>query len=199
MPVWAHRTGVEYCLFGTRQSRASLQINDLGSTLSFYYNRSFRSHGARVQGDPDIRIRMGKQDVTNLGRRTYRRHDYQERMAVVRLHEKGLGSKQIARAMNLDDSMVRLWLRKYRVHGEQGMHPYWREAGAVPSRQSPAQTKEEVPRFRAAMVSYATSLEPVASIARRHGVEYHSFKYYVERYHPELVAKRKQLNVCVSE
>ena len=39
----------------------------------------------------------------------------------------------------------------------------------------------------------STTLEPVASITRRFDLDYHSFKYHVERYYPELVAQRTAL------
>lgn len=47
--------------------------------------------------------------------------------------------------------------------------------------------------FALAFKAYATTLEPVASIARRFQFDYHSFKYHIERYHPELVARRALL------
>ena len=47
--------------------------------------------------------------------------------------------------------------------------------------------------FSVAFEAYGTTLEPVASIARRFNFDYQSFKYHVEQFHPELVESRLAL------
>ena len=51
--------------------------------------------------------------------------------------------------------------------------------------------------FRDAYEAYATSRETIASITRRFGLDYQSFKYHVERHHPDLVERRKRLKLSV--
>lgn len=128
--------------------------------------------------------------------RTYRQHPFSERLKVVELYERGYGSKWIGRTMGLDDSLVRGWLRKYRARGLGALRPYSRstENGHVGERTG--RSKNEL-LFYPAYEVYSSSLEPVASIARRYQFDYHSFKYHVERYHPELVAKRTRLKQLV--
>lgn len=125
-------------------------------------------------------------------KRAYTRHPFGERLRVVFLHESGLGSKRIARTVGLDDSMVRMWLRKYREGGLDALRDT-RVAAVpeVPLRQMQRARKDEL--FRGALEVYATTLEPVTSIARRFGVDYKKFKYHVERHHPELTARRNGL------
>ena len=119
-------------------------------------------------------------------------HDFQERKRVVELYQSGLGSKRIAQEMGLDDSMVRMWLRKYRAHGLESLQPYWREGREVHCLRL-SRREENERSFQPAFVAFSTTLEPVASITRRYGLDYQNFKYHVERYHPELVESRRQL------
>ena len=48
-----------------------------------------------------------------MQKKRYNAHSFQERMRVIDLYLQGNGCKKIARAMALDDSMVRAWIRKY--------------------------------------------------------------------------------------
>ncbi len=136
---------------------------------------------------------MVMEEKTRTGK-TYRRHSFSERERVIILHKQGVSTKVIARNMDLDDSMVRAWIRKYHRFGESALEPYWRSNGTKPL---PLVTRhsDKENRFRKAFQAYATSLEPVASIARRYMLDYHSFKYHVERYHPELIEARERLKV----
>lgn len=128
-------------------------------------------------------------------KRTYTSHPFQERMQVVELYLQGNGCKKIARMMNLDDSMVRSWIRKYKAYGPDALRPYWRGPKVDAFLQQNRRTENER-LFKDAYPVYATSLEPVASIARRFQIDYHSFKYHVQRYHPELVARRERLKAA---
>ena len=121
-------------------------------------------------------------------------HTFAERKRVVELYQTGLGSKRIARALDLDDSTVRQWLRKYRTHGLEALRPYWRETKQQNGLRA-ARREENERTFQPAFTAYATTLEPVASITRRYGIDYQSFVYHIRRYHPELVERRKQLSV----
>lgn len=131
-------------------------------------------------------------------RKKYRQHPFSERLKAVELYKKGYTSKRIGHLMDLDDSMVRRWVRKYRAKGVEALRPYSRstENGHVGERTG--RSKNEL-LFYPAYEVYSSSLEPVASIARRYQFDYLSFKYHVERYHPELVAKRTRLNQLVCE
>lgn len=122
----------------------------------------------------------------------YRTHPYSERRLVVLMYEQGLGSKRIAADLGIDDSMVRAWLRKYRKYGLESLQPYKRMEGETASYQHVRRAENEL-QFQEAYVAFSTSLEPVASITRRYRLDYHSFHYHVQRYHPELVEKRNRL------
>ncbi len=127
-----------------------------------------------------------------MQKKRYNAHSFQERMRVIDLYLQGNGCKKIARAMALDDSMVRAWIRKYKAFGADALRPYWRGPKVPPCMQRDRRSENEL-LFRQAYPVYASSLEPVASIARRFQIDYHSFKYHVQRYHPELVARRESL------
>ena len=127
-------------------------------------------------------------------------HSFAERKQVVELYESGYGSKRIARLMNLDDSTVRLWLRSYRASGLEALKPYWRPA--LPEKPKSVRDVRRVTNerlFSSAFEVYSTTLEPVASITRRYGLDYQSFIYHVKRYHPELVEKRDRLFMPMAE
>ena len=123
--------------------------------------------------------------------RIYRSHPFSERLEVVALYLKGYGSKRISKLMDIDDSLIRSWIRKYRAHGLESLRPYIRSNHERRPESRICNDNENL--FGPAMVTYASSLEPVASITRRYRLDYHSFKYHVERYHPELVASRNRL------
>ena len=134
-----------------------------------------------------------KETVMSARKRAYTQHTLSERAKVVALYRQGLKSKQIASQMGLDDSMVRAWIRKYLAYGDAALQPYWRTANHQPEKQVASSRSERDDLFALAFIDYASSLEPVASITRRFGLDYHAFKYHVERYHPELVARRNRL------
>lgn len=119
----------------------------------------------------------------------------QERLHVMELHLQGLGSKQISAQTGIDDSLIRLWLRKYRAGGQEALEPYRRRGGSDRSgsgvRASRRDKNESL--FEGAFSAYASTLEPVASIARRYRLDYHSFLYHVQRYHPEFKEQRERL------
>ena len=124
-------------------------------------------------------------------KRNYTRHPFAERKRVVDLYEQGLGCKRIARETGLDDSMVRQWLRRYRTSGLDGLQ-LQREVKERPTRrQKQRQVKDA--QFREAFAVYASTLEPVASITRRFRLDYKTFRYHVENFHPELVEARDSL------
>ena len=124
--------------------------------------------------------------------KTQTSHSFSERSRVVELYVKGFGSKRIAQELNLDDSTVRRWLRRYRTHGMESLRPYWREGR--PEQGLRVSRREENERtFQPAFTAYSTTLEPVASITRRYGLDYQSFVYHMKRYHPELGEQRKRL------
>ena len=123
--------------------------------------------------------------------RIYRSHPYSERVQVISLHTKGYGSKQISKMMNIDDSMIRSWIRKYHAKGIESLRPYVR--GECDKKPETRIREDNATRFDSALVAYASSLEPVASIARRYRFNYPAFKYHVERYYPEFVRQRERL------
>ena len=131
-------------------------------------------------------------------KRLYKRHTYAERLHAVELYHQGLSSTKVAAQLGLDPSMVRAWIRKYRAYGTESLCPYWRAGKssgpqAQESSFSPLWDNREK-LFGRAYQSYATTQHSVASIARHYGLDYHSFKYHVERYHPELVAARARIH-----
>ena len=127
---------------------------------------------------------MVMQQIQTSPQRVYRSHPYSERVRAVALYKEGFGSKRIGRIMEIDDSMVRSWIRKYRAGGIEALRPYVRES---------ARPVDEDALFESALRTFSTTLEPVASITRRYRLDYHSFKYRVERYHPDLVLQRESL------
>ena len=135
---------------------------------------------------------MQETDLGPVTRRRYTCHSFQERKRVVELHEGGLGSKRISQIMGIDDSLIRFWIRKYRALGEPALQPYWRGPGGKSSCPR-CWRKENEPLFNKACEVYAQTLDSMATITRRYGLDYHSFRYHITRYHPELVARRKLL------
>ena len=128
---------------------------------------------------------------TETGKRSYVRHSFAERERVVALYESGLGCKLIARETGLDDSMVRKWLRKYRACGLEGL----RLLRGTTSKESVRKRKraDMDQLFEEAYRVYSGTLEPTASIARRFRLDYRTFNYHVNHFHPELVAERLRL------
>lgn len=124
----------------------------------------------------------------------YTMHSADERRSVLELHGKGLGSKRIARLTGIDPSLIRRWLRDYRERGDDALVPYSRRDASAAGKPRTANAKENEERFRTAYPACATSLEPLASIARRFGLPYNRFRYHVARYHPEFVKKREILS-----
>lgn len=123
-------------------------------------------------------------------KRKYVLHPFSERKRVVELHEQGLSSRQIARATGVDASMVRNWVRRYRAHGLDALRPYYR----VGKEARPALHWEEKERmYSPAYEAFSTTLEPVASITRRYGLDYYGFTYHIRNYHPELIEQRSRL------
>ena len=119
----------------------------------------------------------------------------QERLHVMELHRQGLGSKRISERTGIDDSLIRLWLRKYRAGGQEALEPYRRSGGSAKSGSGVRVSRRDLDesRFEGAFSAYASTLEPVASIARRYRLDYHSFLYHVQRYHPEFKEQRERL------
>jgi len=140
-------------------------------------------------------VDMNTTETVETGRKTYQMHPYSERLAVVSLYEQGYGSKRIAKMMGIDDSLIRTWLRKYRAGGKQALEPYRRSQGSTRSATGvrACSREENETLFKRAYSAYASTLEPVASIARRYRLDYHSFLYHVQRYHPEFKEQRKCL------
>ena len=132
-------------------------------------------------------------------KRKYKSHPFSERKRVVELYESGLGCKRIARAMDLDASTVRMWLRRYRAKGLESLHPYdGRGADGHPPGVHTARGMANERLFSPAFSVYATTLEPVASITRRYGLDYNGFLYHVRRYHPELTEQRTRLQIGIA-
>ena len=123
-------------------------------------------------------------------KRKYVLHPFSERKRVVELHEQGLSSRQIARATGVDASMVRAWVRRYRAHGLDALRPYYH----VGKETRPALHWEEKERqYSPAYEAFSTTLETVASITRRYGLDYYGFTYHIRNYHPELKERRSRL------
>ena len=131
----------------------------------------------------------------------YKSHPFEERKRVVELYQTGLGCKRIAQITGLDSSMIRLWLRKYRAGGLDALRPYTRcqQGDEAQGLSRITVVGRDDARFRRACSAYVSSLEPVASIARRFQLDYHSFKYQLERYYPDLVVLRNQLRESIYE
>ena len=118
-------------------------------------------------------------------------YSFEERIHAIRMYEQGQASKRISEALGIDPSTIRRWWRRFRLYGEESLLPYWREKHR---KDFQAMNRAEVEnRFAKAYETYATSPEPITSIARRFSLDYHSFKYHVERYHPEYVERRRKL------
>ena len=122
--------------------------------------------------------------------RKNRPHPFSERKRAVELYEQGLSSRQISRTMGIDASMIRDWVRRYRAHGLEALRPYYR----IGQESRPALRWEEKERqYSPAYEAYSTTLEPVASITRRYGLDYYGFTYHIRNYHPELIEQRSRL------
>ena len=118
-------------------------------------------------------------------------YDYTVRSHIILLAGQGLTSYEISERTGVDSSVIRRWIRRYRAYGLHSLQPFWRPSRRVDLRAVVHADKDRL--YRAAYAAYVQSLEPVASITRRFNLDYHSFKYHVERYHPELVAARARI------
>ena len=125
-------------------------------------------------------------------KRAYNFHPFSEREKVVALYESGLGNERIAKLMGLDSSMVRQWLRRYRDAGLDALRLQRRVQKETLSRRETSRRQKDAQYYEAYRV-FSTTLEPLASITRRFQLDYKTFKYHVEHFHPELVAKRARL------
>lgn len=141
-----------------------------------------------------MKMETNSSETLTKSKKAYRPHPYSERLMVVSLYKQGWRSRRIALHLNLDDSMVRSWLRKYRSFGEESLRPYIRRETPVPGKQHMRRMENE-DQFQAAFLVFSSTLEPVASITRRYNLDYHSFKYHLKRYHPELIEKRESLRI----
>lgn len=140
-------------------------------------------------------MEKNRTETQSGSKKAYRPHPYSERLKAISMYEEGMGSKRIAAALGVDDSMVRSWLRKYRTHGLDALRPYARRNPKPVEGKQHVRRRENEDQFKDAYLVFSSTLEPVASITRRFNLDYHSFKYYVERYHPELVTQRESLRV----
>ncbi len=109
------------------------------------------------------------------------------------MFSQGLSSNEVAARMGLDGSTVRAWVRKSRKYGREALQPYWRASGCLFPRKKETLADAQEGRFLSACLAYASATASAASIARRHGLDYHSFLYKVRRYYPELVEARRML------
>ena len=127
-------------------------------------------------------------------KRRYTNHPFSERKLVVDLHEYGLGSKRIAHMMGIDDSMIRSWLRRYQKGGLESLQPY-RHVKKDPSSVRLKRRREKDEQYKDAFMAFTTTLEPVASIARRYNLDYRTFNYHLQRHRPDLMEKRERLKM----
>lgn len=113
-----------------------------------------------------------------------------KRREAVALYEQGHGAKYIGRALGIDRTTVRSWLRRYRMYGEAALQPNWRPSSGKP----PGGGVPE--RFAEALQLYAGSNLTRAEVCRRCGVDYHAFSYYLQRYHPQddIASRRAHYN-----
>lgn len=125
-------------------------------------------------------------------KRRYTNHPFAERKLVVDLHEYGLGSKRIAHLMGIDDSMIRAWLRRYQKGGLESLRPY-HSAQKAPSSIRLKRRSEKDEQYKDAFMAFTTTLEPVASIARRYRLNYRTFNYHLQRHRPDLIEERARL------
>jgi transposase len=120
-------------------------------------------------------------------------YDYAVRSRVIKMSKSGMSSNKISADTGIDATVIRRWIRRYREFGPLSLQPYWHSNNRKDSRTASRAKKDKL--FRDAYETYATTREPVASITRRFGLDYHSFKYHVERHHPELVKRRGQMKL----
>ena len=118
-------------------------------------------------------------------------YGYAVRSHIILLAGQGFTSYEISEQTGVDSSVIRRWLRRYRLYGHHSLQPFWRPVRRKDVRAEARADKDQL--YRKAYEAYVQSREPVASITRRFNLDYHAFKYYVERYHPELVAARARL------
>ena len=160
-----------------------------GSTLSFYNHPS----GVREQSADNAPYQKPMQPTLHPDqKRTWKRHPFTERIRAVELHKQGRGSKWIAAELGVDDSQVRSWIRKYKEHGVESLHPYSRPDNTSASKGLSLHGQKER-KFKEAYKAYAETRDTMASITRRYGLNYSSFRYHLLRYHPELQEKRQKL------
>ena len=160
-----------------------------GSTLSFYNHPS----GVRELAADNAPNEEPMQPTLHPDqKRTWKRHPFTERIRAVELYEQGLSSNWIAAQLGVDSSQVRSWIRKYKTYGIESLRPYIRGIGDSKDKTVFLNDDKEE-QFKEAYQMYATTQESISSIARRFGLNYGSFRYYLLRYHPELKERREAL------
>ena len=99
-------------------------------------------------------------------------YGYAVRMHVISLTSQGLTSYEISGRTGVDSSVIRRWIRRYRLYGHHSLQPYWR-----PDRRKDSRAERHADRdllYREAYDAYVASREPVASITRRFNLDYHA-------------------------
>lgn len=118
------------------------------------------------------------------------------RQQAVAMHEEGLGAKRIGKALGIDASVIKEWLRRYRRYGEASLQPWWRENMRSKREEavSPPRNIRVDPHetFREALQLYMDSDLKRSEVCRRCGVNYNLFSYYLRRYHPRVLAAARR-------
>ena len=118
--------------------------------------------------------------------RPRRFYSMEQRRKAVELHKEGFGYKRISRALGIERSIIREWLRRYQKYGENGLRPWWRK-NVQPKQQKVKKEKGAGlhERYREAMQLYLEGKLTRKEACCRCGVAYYSFNYYLYAYHPQ--------------
>lgn len=129
----------------------------------------------------------------SAGSRGRRAYPAEIRLQAAALHDSGLGYKRIGKALGIECSVVREWLRRYRKYGAESLQPFWRcreRQEQAAARKAPVVRQDGSAlheRYREALRLYSESDLTRSEVCRLCGVGYQSFSYYLRRYHPEYV------------
>ena len=127
-----------------------------------------------------------------------RRRTYSEsvRRKAVALHDRGYGAKRIGSILGIDYTVVREWLRRYELFGEEALRPGWRKPTERSGSDCDAVAKPvTVEKYRRAVELYATTHLKGVEICRECAVSCAGFYAYMRKYHRDMVLLRNGIEL----
>ena len=120
-----------------------------------------------------------------------RNYPKEVRLQAVALNKEGLGAKSIGKALGIDSSVIKNWLKRYRQFGEQALQPYWREKSSIKIEDKPFEPKGPLHLYEKYKEALSLYIEDdhlsCSEICRRCGVSTKAFEHHLRRYYPQYI------------